>query len=471
MPKISVIIPVYNTGKYLPECLDSVLQQTFTDIEIICINDGSTDDSLKILRKYEKKDSRITVINQKNSGVIVARNKGIQSASADLIYPLDGDDMIATNTLHELYKAFTKHRGDVITSRVVKIGNESGEMSLPNPTKLNFCRQNCAVNAALFRKSDFIAAGGYDSAYTTALEDYDLWLNFVYRQNLKFYRVPKKLFFYRIKPKSESRNEQHRNQHNDIVKTFYTKYPKMRHWLIISNCLKKLKKIFRFFFRIQDHTVKIFKIPVFKTRKYDTVVSVGAACFVPQTLESLHLRDFSGPFDWMFGSDIITRLNFIKTGFKNYFNFDDFEYVGENPDNGKQTYKNNRSGIVYNHDFPHGEFKDVFGPVADKYKRRTDRLINHLQNDKRILLVFFELNDTGEKQKIIKMMNDINKKYPARIELLYVNHNPNIELGHHTRVKRISDYVMYAEYHYKKFPDELPQANKICKKLITKIAK
>lgn len=471
MPKISVVIPVYNTGKYLSECLDSVLGQTFTDIEIICINDGSTDNSLNILQKYKKKDSRIKVINQKNSGVIVARNIGIQKASADLIYPLDGDDMIATNTLHELYKAFTKHRGDVITSRVVKFGNESGEMSLPNPTKLNFCRQNCAVNAALFRKSDFIAAGGYDSAYAVALEDYDLWLNFVYRQNLKFYRVPKKLFFYRIKPKSESRNEQHADQRKDIVKTFYTKYPKMRYWLIVSNYLKKLKKIFRFFFRIQDHTVKIFKIPVYKTRKYDTVVSVGAACFVPQVLTSLKLRDFSGPFDWMFGSHIITRLNFIKTGFKNYFNFDDFEYIGENPDNGKNIYKNIQSGIVYNHDFPHGEFKDIFGPVADKYKRRTDRFIEHLYSDKKVLLVFFELNDTGDKQQIIKMMDDINKKYPAHIDLLYVNHNANIKLGKNTRIKRISKYVLYAEYHYKKFPDELLQARKICKKLLKKVAK
>ena len=69
MAKVSVIIPVYNTEKYLKECLDSVINQTFNDIEIICINDGSTDNSLDILKEYAKKDSRIIVITQENKGV------------------------------------------------------------------------------------------------------------------------------------------------------------------------------------------------------------------------------------------------------------------------------------------------------------------------------------------------------------------------------------------------------------------
>ena len=266
MPKISIIIPVYNAGKYLAECLDSVLGQTFTDIEIICIDDGSTDDSKKILQQYVRQDKRIKIITQKNAGVIAARNNGIAQSTADLIYPLDSDDKIAPETLAELYDAFIHGRGDVITTRVVKFGLESGEMVLPKPTKWNFWHSNCSVNAALFRKSDFIAAGGYDSAYKTALEDYDLWLNFVYRQNLRFYRVPKLLFFYRIKDRHESRNRQHREEHRAIVQSFYTKYPQMHRYITISKILKPLKKLGRFIFRIQDNRVKIFKIPVFCIR-------------------------------------------------------------------------------------------------------------------------------------------------------------------------------------------------------------
>ena len=272
MAKISVIIPVYNAEKYLAECLDSVIGQTFADIEIICINDGSTDNSAKILDKYAKKDKRIKIITQKNAGVIAARNNGIAQATADLIYPLDSDDRIAPETLTELYDAFIHGRGDVITSRVIKFGVEDGEMVLPKPNKWNFWHSNCSVNAALFRKSDFVASGGYDPAYKTALEDYDLWLNFVYRQNLRFYRVPKKLFFYRIKDERESRNLQHRNEHNDIVHSFYTKYPETRKYILVSKILRPLKKFGRFLFRIQDNTVKILKIPVLRINRKEIFV-------------------------------------------------------------------------------------------------------------------------------------------------------------------------------------------------------
>ena len=94
MPKISVIIPVYNVEKYLGQCLDSVVNQTFKDIEIICIDDGSTDSSLDILKKYAQIDSRIIIINSENNGVSEARNKGIERAKGDYIYFIDGDDYI-----------------------------------------------------------------------------------------------------------------------------------------------------------------------------------------------------------------------------------------------------------------------------------------------------------------------------------------------------------------------------------------
>lgn len=80
MIKVSIIVPVYNVEKYLEKCLDSLINQTLKDIEIICVNDGSTDTSQKILEKYSKKDNRITIINQDNAGSSVARNSGIDIA-------------------------------------------------------------------------------------------------------------------------------------------------------------------------------------------------------------------------------------------------------------------------------------------------------------------------------------------------------------------------------------------------------
>ncbi len=271
MDKISIIIPVYNTGKYLAECLDSVIKQTFKDIEIICVNDGSTDNSQQILNSYAKKDQRIKVIEQKNQGVVSARNLGVKQAKYDLIFPLDSDDIIAPDTLEKLYTSLKYGYGDIITCRVMMFGNKNGELILPKPIKRNMVIDNCLVSAALFKKSDFFESGGYSSEYDTALEDYDLWLNLVFNHNKKIYRVPEILFYYRIKEKTESRNWQHRNEHKNIVKKLHKKYPQMNKYVYINFFYKSLRKIQRFFFRIQDDKVKILKISVYhlnKNKKY-----------------------------------------------------------------------------------------------------------------------------------------------------------------------------------------------------------
>lgn len=98
MPNVSVIIPVYNVEKYLSSCLDSVLNQTYQDFEIICVNDGSTDGSGKILSQYASKDSRIKVLTQTNRGQSVARNKGLDIAKGKYVHFLDSDDFIHPQT-------------------------------------------------------------------------------------------------------------------------------------------------------------------------------------------------------------------------------------------------------------------------------------------------------------------------------------------------------------------------------------
>lgn len=103
-PKISVIIPVYNISKYLDKCLWSVTSQTFQDIEIIVVNDGSTDNSLEIINQYAQKDNRIKVVTKKNEGLAYARKTGLEHATADYIHHLDGDDYIELNCYELLYK-------------------------------------------------------------------------------------------------------------------------------------------------------------------------------------------------------------------------------------------------------------------------------------------------------------------------------------------------------------------------------
>lgn len=113
--KISLIIPVYNTQKYLTKCLDSILNHNFNDIEIICINDNSEDDSLRVLEYYSKIDTRVRIINnKKNVGLSESRNKGLKVASGDYIMFLDSDDYIADNSLFDLYNKMKDKDLDVL---------------------------------------------------------------------------------------------------------------------------------------------------------------------------------------------------------------------------------------------------------------------------------------------------------------------------------------------------------------------
>ena len=103
MPKISIIIPVYNVEKYLRQCLDSVINQTLKDIEIICVNDGSTDNSPAILEEYASKDNRVKVVNQKNAGAAAARNLALQNVCGKYIAFVDSDDFAHHNMCEVLY--------------------------------------------------------------------------------------------------------------------------------------------------------------------------------------------------------------------------------------------------------------------------------------------------------------------------------------------------------------------------------
>lgn len=111
---ISVIIPVYNVEKYLRDCLNSVINQTYKDLEIICINDGSKDNSLSILEEYAKKDKRIIIINKENAGVSAARNDGIEKSTGEYLFCLDSDDYIDNDFFEVFYNNAKKNNSDLV---------------------------------------------------------------------------------------------------------------------------------------------------------------------------------------------------------------------------------------------------------------------------------------------------------------------------------------------------------------------
>lgn len=138
---ISIIIPVYNQSKYVGKCIESVIDQTYTNIEIIVINDGSTDNSLEIIKKYN--DKRIKVINQNNQGVYKTRCNGIKLSKGKYIFFLDSDDFIEKNCIKKLYMNVNKYNADVVRCNFKKLKN-TGYVS--NITKLK---------PGVFLKKDF----------------------------------------------------------------------------------------------------------------------------------------------------------------------------------------------------------------------------------------------------------------------------------------------------------------------------
>jgi glycosyltransferase involved in cell wall biosynthesis/SAM-dependent methyltransferase len=180
LPLISVIMPVYNAEKHLQVCLDSVVNQTLKDIEIICVNDGSTDNSLNILEKYQQKDDRIKIITQENQGAGVARNQGLKVAKGKYLSILDSDDFFDLNMLELMYEKALETDADITICRADGYDNSTGtffdmswslkERFLPNKEVFNYTD----IKEHIF---DFAVGWSWDKMYNSS---------FVFENNLQF---------------------------------------------------------------------------------------------------------------------------------------------------------------------------------------------------------------------------------------------------------------------------------------------
>ncbi|MDO5859894.1 glycosyltransferase [Methanobrevibacter sp.] len=124
MVEISVILPVYNAGEFLRECLDSLINQTFRDIEMLCINDGSSDNSLEILNEYAKKDERIIVVDQENMGVAKTRNNALKEVSGKFVYFMDSDDCLDLTALEKLHENITSNDSDFCIMKAMFVNQD-----------------------------------------------------------------------------------------------------------------------------------------------------------------------------------------------------------------------------------------------------------------------------------------------------------------------------------------------------------
>lgn len=201
MPKISVVLPVYNGEKYLKESIDSILNQTFSDFEFIIVNDGSTDKTEEIIESYN--DGRIKYFKKENSGIVDSLNYGIEKSNTDLIVRMDADDISNPSRLQKLLN-FMENNGevDICGSWAEKInenGDQKGVLNYP-PIKDKEIRKYAYLHnpfihpSVIFRKKIFDDVGGYKNF--KHVEDYELWIRLL--QKGIGHNIPECLIKYRI---------------------------------------------------------------------------------------------------------------------------------------------------------------------------------------------------------------------------------------------------------------------------------
>lgn len=190
--RVSIVIPCYNQAKYLVDAIESVKLQTYEDIEIIIVNDGSTANLTHIESQYKFDAYYIKFINQNNKGLSAARNTGIRNASGTFILPLDADDRIAPDFIEN-----TICHKDIVAGwcQEFEQSNKLWE-PIPNPTYEDFVKRNQINHCALFKKEMWEELGGYDENMRDGFEDWDFWLRAT-KAGYKVTVTPEALFFYR----------------------------------------------------------------------------------------------------------------------------------------------------------------------------------------------------------------------------------------------------------------------------------
>lgn len=273
-PTISIIIPCYNQAEYIRACFDSILNQTFSDYEVIVVNDGSTDNSADIIREYCVGRDNWRMINQINSGVVAARNNAAAHARGTYLYPLDADDIILPRCLEILHRTITTTNNRVVACNVWTFGEINGFFIQPRFNKWEmYGRHECCVISALIYRSDFVAFGGYKNDFNGyGGDDMDYWLNYVDR-DMPMTRVADVLFLYRTKAECKSvwRNYDRRvfrarTRHKNARLAAH--HPRMRIYAAAYGLLHC--RLARFIFRVTacDDKIqyRICKIPIFRRR-------------------------------------------------------------------------------------------------------------------------------------------------------------------------------------------------------------
>lgn len=253
---VSVIVPIYNMERYLEEAVDSILLSDYSNIEVILVDDGSTDGSYAVAQRYGLQDSRVRFYKQVNAGACAARNYAISLAKGVYILPVDADNRISPTFIS---RAVTELERDaevkVVCPRAEFFGERSGEWKLPPFSLKLLARKNMMDTCALYRKSDWERVGGYCEEII-AREDWEFWIA-VLKDGGKVVRLPQVELYYRVRPASKRVTDRSLKKH--VVNVLNKRHPEFfdrmlggplryrRSWSRVINALDRMIHTRRFF--------------------------------------------------------------------------------------------------------------------------------------------------------------------------------------------------------------------------------
>ncbi len=202
-PIVSVIMPCFNQGHFIEEAVESVIAQTFTPVEIIIINDGSTDDAtVRLLHHYQKPN--VSIIHTDNHGPSAARNVGIHQAKGQYILPVDADDLIDSTYLAKAVPILeSQPEVGIVYTQAELFGAKTGSFDLPPYQFPDILLGNMIFNSSLYRKADWEKVGGYNKNMVCGWEDYDFWLSII-ELGRDVFRIPEVLYCHREVENSRS---------------------------------------------------------------------------------------------------------------------------------------------------------------------------------------------------------------------------------------------------------------------------
>lgn len=221
-PLVSVVVPAYNMEQYIAETLDSVLGSEYENIEVVVVDDGSVDSTVKIVEEYIVRDGRVKLLKQLNAGPSRARNNAIEHSSGVYILPVDADDVISPTFIGSAVAAIeSDNEIKVVSCRCEFFGLRKGEWMLPDFQLKDLALDNRVCATSLYRRSDWERAGGY-SEIIIAREDWAFWIAML-KDGGKVYKLPETGLYYRVR--SASKRFQDRKLKGFVVKRLNRMFP------------------------------------------------------------------------------------------------------------------------------------------------------------------------------------------------------------------------------------------------------